>query len=788
MARLRRYRDLIVLGLLAFGACSQQAAPTSAVDDGGVGPAAEPAPPAPSFEQDGHPFIERHCLDCHHSDEPTEGVAFDPFTDEEQIRKAWRMWELAGELVRDGEMPPAKRPRPENAERERFLEWLDSVLATIDRSAPPDPGRVTLKRLSRIEYENTIRDLLGISIDASEWFPADDVGYGFDRIGDVLAMPPLLLEKYVAAAEVIAADTIVSDDPANPPTRRLLGVDCRSTGRGGVVGSGARVLSTNGEVYASFDLPRDGEYVVRVGAWGQQAGPDSARMRLRAANRSLATVDVAARRGDLHVEERTVRLGRGPQRVGAAFINDYWKPKDPDPAQRDRNLVIEWIEVVGPVDARVGPLPEPHRRVIFETPGDTDTGAVRERILRRLADRAFRRPATDDEVARLAALAVAVEGTGEPFEGGIRVALTAVLSSPHFLFRVELHAAPDDPSNVQLLDDWALASRLSYFLWSSMPDAELRAAADAGRLRADLDDQVDRMLADARADALVTDFAGQWLQLRTLDDVEPDPQAFPYFSDALRNSMRRESEALVREVLRENQSVLELLRADHTYVDGRLARLYGIDGVSGDEFVRVDYPDARRAGVLGHASVLTLTSYPTRTSPVKRGKWLLEQVSGSPTPPPPPGADDLPEAGEQGVPASLRERLAQHRADEACAVCHDRLDPLGFALENFDGIGRWREMDGDVAIDPNGSLPDGRALDGPASLREALLEGDAFPEHLTATMLTYALGRGPLPSDVDVVERIVEDARPGGYRLHDLVRGVVASVPFRMVRGEEVAE
>ncbi len=764
---------------LAVTACSE-AAPTN--------PPAPAAPPAPSFSTDGQPFLARHCTHCHGGAEPEAGLALDRVADEAGVLHAFRTWDEVRGHVHDRSMPPEDEPAPTPDERARFLAWLDATLARADRTAPPDPGRVTLRRLNRSEYRRTIVDLLGVDAPEAATFPPDDVGYGFDTIGDVLSLPPLTFERYVDAAEAIALRALPVEDPAHPAVRRVEGADLPAPRHGGTTRRGGRMLATNDELAVEFRAPRAGTYVVRVGAWGQQAGSEPARLRITAGAGAVQEFDVHETQRAPGTFELQAELPAGACRVRAAFVNDYYEPQAADPAQRDRNLAIESIELTGPLDAHPPALPPPVARMLAAGDGAADEDARRTAVLRALADRTFRRPATDGEVARLATLAATVQrGEQAPFERGVQAALVAVLVSPHFLFRAEPHPHPDDPAWVRDLDDVALASRLSYFLWSSMPDDRLLALARAGRLHAELAAEAERLLDDPRADALADDFGSQWLETRRLATATPDPVRFPEFDDALRASMQRESRAFLRAVLRERRSARELLDADWTFVDERLARLYGIPGVHGDELVRVPLAGTQRGGVLGQAAVLTVTSYPTRTSPVKRGKWLLGQILGAPTPPPPPGVGDLDDSAHADTGLPLRTRLERHRTEPTCAVCHARMDPLGFALEPFDAIGRYRTHDDGVPIDASAELPDGRRFDGPAELRRTLLADDAFVRHLTAELLTYALGRAPLPSDDDVVRGIVEGARPGGMRLRDLVLGVATSEPFRRHRGEEVA-
>ncbi|HEY8503799.1 MAG TPA: DUF1592 domain-containing protein, partial [Gemmataceae bacterium] len=495
-------------------------------------------------------------------------------------------------------------------------------------------------------------------------------------------------------------------------------------------------------------------------------------------------VESRNRRGETY--EVKARVKEGAQTVSVAYTNDFSDPDAEDPERRDRNLYVRSLEIEGPFDAKPKPPPETHRRVIFVRPtGPEDEDAAARKILAEFARRAYRRPVKPEEIDRLMKLVELAKSEGEPFEARIRLALRAVLVSPHFLFRVE--PDPEDPNGVRELNDFELATRLSYFLWSSMPDEELFRLAEKGELGKPevLEAQVRRMLADPKAEALVENFVGQWLNLRLLGTVSPDRKTYPAFDEKLRAAMQRETELFVGRIIREDRSLLEVLDADYTYVNERLAKHYGIEGVKGEEFRLVRLPDDRRGGVITQASVLTLTSNPTRTSPVKRGKWVLENLLGTPPPPPPPDAGELSEAKEEILKGSLRERLEQHRRDPTCAVCHQRMDPIGFGLENFDGIGAWRGKDGNFAIDPSGELPDGSRFDGPAGLRAVLKKrADEFRRCTAEKLLTYALGRGLEHYDRCAVEEIVASMKKGGDRFSALALAVVKSDPFRKRSGK----
>jgi hypothetical protein len=602
------------------------------------GQGAAPGPKhTPTFQKDVAPILARYCTRCHGGKKPKGGIAFDVFKNQAAAVEHPQLWERVARNVRAGAMPPPGRRPPSAAEVKTLSRWVEGAVFGVDCSLPRDPGRVTIRRLNRAEYDNTIRDLVGIDFKPAKDFPDDDVGEGFDNIGDVLSLPPILMEKYLDAA-----DKIVEEAFRNPAIRRKL-----------YPGGGGR-----GRFRGSFSA------------------------------------------------------------------------------------------------------------------------------LREFVDRAYRRPATDEEVRRLFGLVRLARDNGDDTETGMKLAYKAVLVSPHFLFRVEKD--PKDPDGIRQLDDFELATRLSYFLWSSMPDDELFDTARAGKLheRAVLEKQVRRMLRDRRSRALVDNFAAQWLQLRDLPQHSPDPKRFPIFNDALRRAMRRETELFFSNVIKEDRSILEFLDSDYTFVNARLARHYGIKGVKGEDFRRVSLAGTGRGGLLTQASVLTVTSETTRTSPVKRGKWVLENLLGTPPPPPPPNVPEL-KASDDPLKGTLRQQMEAHRANPICAACHQRMDPLGFALENFDAIGRWRTHEGKHKIDASGVLPGGRKFDGPKELRAILLKDkNVFARCLSEKLLTYALGRGLVRADRCTVDDIVRDLEKGDYRFSRLVLAIVTSDAFQKRKGK----
>ncbi len=733
-----------------------------------------------AFHEQVAPLLAKYCLGCHGVDKPKAGLNLSAFADDAAVVKAPKVWEKVLEAVEAGDMPPEGKPRPSSEESAKITRWVERTLAANHCGGEGDPGRVTMRRLNRAEYNNTIRDLVGVNFQPAEDFPLDDVGYGFDNIGDVLTLPPILMERYLSAAERIAEQAIVLFEPGNGSLKRWEGRDLAEAGGIDATPTG-RMLASEGEIGVKFDFPKAGEYLFRAKVYGEQAGPEPVKMAFKTDAKTIQKVDVHATRNAPQVYEAKIRTRGGSKRLAVAFLNDYYKSDDPDPARRDRNLVVESIEVQGPVESR--PIPESHRRILFRAPkSDDDRVDCAREILERFASRAYRRPATADEVARLVGLSERAWSDGEPFARGIQLAVEAVLVSPHFLFRVEQDYRPGITS---ALHDDEMASRLSYFLWSSLPDEELTKLARAGALQdpGTLETQARRLLKDPKAQALVENFASQWLQIRNLDRVSPDATLFPAFDAGLRKAMRRETDLFLEAVVREDRCILDFLDADFTFLDERLAKHYGIGGVKGDDFRRVTLPDGRRGGLLTQASILTITSNATRTSPVKRGKWILEQILGTPPPPPPPGVGELSEEKDAVLTGSLRTRMEQHRAKSECATCHARMDPLGFGMENFDAIGAWRDQDGAFPVDASGTLPSGQTFNGPEELRKILKGRDKeFARSLTSKLLTFALGRGLEFPDRCEVEKIVAASARDGYKFSRLVVEIVRSDPFRKRR------
>jgi mono/diheme cytochrome c family protein len=736
------------------------------------------------------PLLKQYCWDCHGDGTSKGDLALDGFTNVTQVIANKRTWDRILQNVRSGDMPPKKKKnQPSDSERQVVTTWIEHTLFPVDPEHP-DPGRVTLRRMNRAEYNNTIRDLVGVDFKPANDFPQDDVGYGFDNIGDVLSLPPLLLEKYLRAAESVMEEAIVSG-PRPPPSHKI---DPQHLTGGNDFGN-VRVMASAGEAYADVPLARPGRYAVRVKGYEQHAGPEFTRISIRFDGKEISQQEVQAKSETPGTYESTVEVSQaGMKRVAVAFLNDYYKErwiekqhKDRPPTKEkvidDRNFYCNSLEVVGPLGVEQ-PLPESHLRIFTRKPGPKNEGEVAGEIIGNFTKRAWRRPVEPAELKRLMTLFYEARAQTDNFEASVRHALTAVLVSPHFIYRNELQAEPNNPDAIHPVDEFALASRLSYFLWSSMPDDELFKIAGAGKLRKNLDAQVARMVQDPKARALTENFAGQWLQLRNLEFIEPDHEKFPAFNDDLRRDFRRETEQFFNYIVQTDQPVTDFLTADYTFANERLAKHYGLPAVAGDELRKVSLAGTPRQGLLSQGSILTLTSNPTRTSPVKRGKWVLENILATPPPPPPPGVPLL-EAGEK-LTGTLRQRMEKHRENAMCASCHSRMDPIGFAMEHFDGIGSWREKDGPDPVEPSGVLSSGEKITDHRDLNHILAtsRNPDFLRCLSEKLLTYALGRGLEYYDKPAVDRMTQDLAKNGYRFSSLVKSVIHSVPFQYRRGD----
>ena len=775
-------------------------------------------------------FLARHCVDCHGDSKPEGDVTLSWPADDAGLLAQRKLWETALRRVEAGEMPPQDQPRPAAAEAASFVAGMRQRYAEADLRAPADPGRVTMRRLNRVEYRNTIRDLVGVDFDPTTDFPSDEIGHGFDTIGDVLTVSPLLLERYLDAAEAVMERAIPATpppvvkrrrqaqytEPASPDVKRLIVAGFR---RMSTAGQGAIEL---GPINAPFEWEADGEYELRTKVYAAADAPQPVRLTLLVSGKDLPQ---PAAQEDL--DRLSGAVPRTSRILGSFVVTgisketaNEFKVRVPPLPGRDRVLIaiekpametieapentegtngeettdapattvfVEGLDLSGPLDSR----PATQKRLLACAATGSQEDQTRE-VLGRFLRRAFRRRLEQGELDRHVALVDKAVKSGRDWHAGVQFAMQAALCSPKFLFHVESDDQPDD-DGVQSLDEFQLASRLSFFLWSTMPDDELLDLADHGQLSENLDTQVRRMLADPRAAALVTSFAMQWLQLKRIEFISPDGELFPTFNNDLRAAMLQETELFVGGVFLEDRSVLELIDADSTFVNAPLAKHYGLEdayrkaGGKGKDFHRVPTADRTRGGLLSQAGILTATSNPTRTSPVKRGRWVLEQLLGEP--PPPPNVPELEENEGESATASLRERMEVHRRNAACAGCHARMDAIGFALENYDAVGAFRTKDGMLDIDADGTFPNGTSFSGPVGLKDVLLAMKReYCRCLTEKMMTFALGRGLEPADRPTIERVVDRLESQDYKVSVLVAGIVTSDAFRQRRGGGTVE
>ena len=742
-------------------------------------------PAVKTFQEAVVPFVQKNCVACHNDKMQSGGLNLKAPADVSAKRD---QWERVADKLKRGEMPPKGFPRPAAEQIAGVTKWLDDEFAREDASLAPDPGRVTARRLNRYEYNATVRDLLAVDFKPADDFPTDDFGYGFDNIGDVLTLSPTLMEKYLTAARKVARLAIEGEAPPKMAVKDRHKNDSKRPG----------------EFAWERKFQWEADYVIRLEAATKYPGvlyfswdggdPQS----VRAVPGFVAVGRIHDYK--MHVPYGVHKMTAWFQVNEAEAVQQHEKEEldaqkerkrkgKPEPPGPPKPFVVpkgavDYFEVLGPYDPKPQPTPDGYRK-IFVCAQHNDTCARAD--LENLAALAWRRPVTPAEVDKLVSYVKMAETGGDPFDKAMEVGVEAVLVSPYFLYRIERDPAPGLEHRIS---DYELASRLSYFLWSSMPDAELFRLAKENRLHepAVLAQQVARMMKDLRSDALVDNFGGQWLQTRNLDRIKPDPDKFKAFTPELRDSMKMETQLFFSYIMRYDRSILDFLSAKYTFVNEPLAKLYGIPNVTGDNFRKVDLTGTPRVGILTQASVLTVSSYPTRTSPVIRGKWILENVLNTPPPPPPPNVPSLKEA-EAGSAMSVRQSLEKHRQDPVCASCHSRMDPLGFGLENFDAIGRYRTEDGKFPIDASGTLPNGKSFTNAEGLIGILQDDkDAFTRCVVEKMLTFALGRGLERYDRPVVSAIARDLADHQYKFSALVMEIVTSAPFEMRHAEAVKQ
>ena len=808
------------------------------------------------------PFIANHCYSCHNSQAKMSGLDLEAAAGHTSFLDDRITWEKVLTKLKAGQMPPVGVPRPNEAELQAVIKNLEGAFGAA--SDGPDPGHIAPHRLNRTEYNNTIRDLLGVDIHPADDFPQDDAVYGFDNIADSLTISPLLMEKYMAAAEKIADTAVFGPDLKPAPVRIDVAIPRRmettntmqitkpayySMSNYDVTG-----LSQPGSYHLSYQFPVAAEYVFRItGAGTRPGGSEPTQCEFWVDGKLAKTYDVAdvglsgfERRPDFWEERLKLPAGihefvvafprqfdglpakyggpnpsklpeppgrgggggganatpdpqaaAGPGRGGQAVDNRPGKIEERRiAAERARQqaehptwngLSVNEFDIIGPYNYTKAPPPDSVQKIFTcNYSNKASQPACMRKIISDLETRAFRRPLKEGEADPFVTIAESAQRRSGSFEHGVSVALRAILVSPDFLFRIEKNAASGDAAH--RISNFELASRLSYFLWSSMPDAQLtKRAADGSLSKPEvLRAEVKRMLSDPKSSALAENFAGEWLEVRRLESITPDRDSFPDFDDYLRDSMKQETELFFENLLHNDASILDIIDGKYTFLNERLAAHYGIPGVKGTEFRKVDLTGTNRSGVLTQGSVLTVSSYATRTSVVLRGKWVLENFLNAPPPPPPPNVPGL-DASHVGTSASLRQAMEQHRANPVCASCHTRMDPIGFSLENYDAVGSWREKDGDIPVDSSGVLPDGRAFQGADGLKGILRsDKDAFANGMASKLLTYALGRGIESYDRHAVSQIVDHVKAADYRTSSLVLEVVNSLPFQMQRGAGV--
>ena len=891
-------------------------------------PAAEPLAlrGQAEYEKTIQPLLVQYCFDCHADGVDKGDFTFDEHADYASLRGDMRFWDHVRQQLVTHVMPPEKKPKPTLEQRDAMVAWIDDAIFWFD-PAKQDPGHVTYRRLNRTEYNNTVRDLLFVDTRPAREFPPDDTGYGYDNIGDVLSLSPMLMEKYLRAARAVAEDAMDSTTPGHADIE--LGARKFYNSQGVTVDLGnVRQFASAAEITTKVNLPADGAYDLTLRLAATESGGEPAKVALKINGKDVSTFDVTTRwkeaKGPWQEITQTVSLKAGESKISLRYLNDHSDPANPDPAKRDRNVYFDRIEVKGPhallaprgsrflrwlldnqpvglpamqltgedfdkgqgsvtrdtggifmasggyvkhpvqltragryrltvkagaqqagdepakFDVRLAGktvgafsvtakdqapqwfnleavLPEgSHELQIWflndfwdektkadrnlwihqvKIEGPVDQGGVIQAaavpaLVEKMGSRLFRRPMRAEEKAKWLALAELAMQEGEKPLGAVRFALEGMLVSPAFLFRGSARPVGDVVNGAVNIDEYTLANRLAYFLWSAPPDDRLLQLAAKGELRANLAAELKRMLGDWRAAALTEDFAGQWLQLRDMDIVSPDTRQFPEWKGGLAFSMKKESQLFFDHILRENRSVIEFLNADYSFLDGKLAQWYGVEGVKGDKFQKVSLSGTPRGGILTQGSILTLTSGQTRTSPVKRGKYLLENILGTPPPPAPGGVPPLDEAKVRRSNMTLREQFAEHRSNISCAGCHAFLDPLGFAFENYDAVGRWRDQEKKHPIDASGELVRGQKFKDLAELRAILARdmADDFARNLAENLLTYGLGRGLMHSDKPAVKEILAKAKPGGYKFQELILAVCESVPFQKMRAADAAD
>ena len=716
-------------------------------------------------------LIEQHCFRCHNKKKKKGKIDLASFASVEAPLKNVKLWRHALSMAEDRTMPPEGKKQPTEEERQEIISWLEGTLEKTYALMPDDPGKTVVRRLNRTEYENTLNDLLFIEEDHTVEIPLDSVGYGFDNIAELLHIPPLLMEKYLAAARN-AVNKAVWENP-NPKINLRLGASefVKKSGAGDVSSNGAGLYS-NGTLRTDFTAQFDNKYKLTLNAYGTQAGNEPVKATIKIDGKLIKTLNIKNKQyspGNFPIE---VDLKKGKRIIEVSFINDFYDSKK----KQDRNLYVKHLDIAGPL-GKIS-LPKSHTALIPNTPvkGQNDELAAIKNI-KSFLQRAFRSNVSDEQLSRYVNLYSQQRKSGRSFYQALKTSYMAALVSPNFLFKME-----QKPSQIAKASDYELAVRLSYFLTSSMPDKRLLELASKRELSnpAVFKQEVQRLLKSPKLAAFSENFSGQWLMLRSLDRLKPDMKKFPYWNTRLKDSMKSEAVTLFHTILSNNESIKKFISNEDIYINETLAKHYGISNIKGNHIRKVKAP-ANRGGILTLSSTLTVTSMPARTSPVKRGKWILDEVLGTPPPEPPADVDPLESTEKVNPNMSLREQLELHRADEACASCHRIMDTFGFCIENFDPLGKWRDKENGKKIDTGGTLPDGTELKGLKSLQDYLVsKEEKFAEHLISKLLIYSLGRGLEESDYKTISSIVVKTRENGYRFQDIIHAITESTPFQM--------
>jgi mono/diheme cytochrome c family protein len=758
------------------------------------------ADPATAYQKEFLPLLETYCFECHGDGEDKGEFSMEKFKDLPTHLGDRKHWQSVWENVRSQIMPPSDKDQPAVAEKRKLLAWIEKDVFKLD-AANPDPGRVTIRRLNRTEYQNAVFDLLGVEYDTREFFPADDTGYGFDNIGAVLSISPLLMEKYIAAADEVVALALPDGAAAQVPRVDIEGADFKSSGDPKTTGSWLPFAKSQ-QVKVEQDILWDGDYQIKVGYsihGATEATTDEALLQMTVGGAKVGQVSLGWDQRRMIELTGTVPLKKGKQ----SFEINLSPARRPLAGEEELFLKVQRVIVQGPLGGEQREYAKGYRMIFVDGPAPEDS-AGRERyarkIMRSFVSRAFRKPLDEPTIDRLIAIVKEVSGKpGKTFQDGIKQAIATCLASPRFLFRVEIQPEPNNPAKIVPLDEYSLAARLSFFLWGSVPDDELLSLAFNTKLRANLSQQIDRMLKDPRSQRLVENFVGQWLQARDVETVAVSAktilgsannrEAARTFDSRLRSDMQRETEMLFEFILRENRPAEELISARYSFMNERLAKFYGIEGVTGEAMQPVDLTEhPERGGLLTQGTFLLVTSNPTRTSAVKRGLFVLDNLLGTPAPPAPPGVPELEDAATPGnAKPTMREMMEIHRKKPDCRGCHARMDPIGLGLENFNALGQFRTQEHGKPIDTSGKLLTGETFTDVAGLKEILAgkRKQDFYRCLSEKLLTYAIGRGVEYYDSTTINLLTDRLEKNQGKLRELIQGIVESAPFQKRRGDD---